>query len=595
MGDVPAPISARYEARIRELERESRAAGTPQSAAAILIGAAVLLCLVFTVSAVRHRVPVWWPALPLPFAAAAIPRFRRLSRKRSRAWRLKRYYEESLRRLQGKPNQDSAGESFQDSHHPYSRDLNLFGPDSLFARLCSARTSIGRSGLAAMLLEPASAESARERQDAVRDLAGRLDIREAAAVLGDYEAADSRAQTFTEWLDQPSVPFHRAIQRIAAVTSTLVILLLALGLAGLIPWLLIGAALLPLILFHAIAGLVYQGRVRRMIRLLSPASVETALLREGLALLETSAFQSAPLLRLSGQARGASRAMRRLERLLRLLQERNKEWFYPLSLLTMGATQICMAIEDWRTLHDASLRTWIAAWSEFEALNSIGTYAGENPAHTFPEFTGGPRFDAESMGNPLLPDETSVRNDVRLDGDPRSYMVSGSNMSGKSTLLRAIGLNAVLAMAGDPVPARSLRLSPFLVYASIGMTDSLAEGKSRFLAEMDRVRLTLQAAAGSRPVLFLFDEILAGTNSRDRRAAAEAVVRTLVDRQAVGAISTHDIALTEIAGVPELHGLNVHLGARDESDPMSFDYKLKPGITTETNALAIARMAGVPL
>jgi DNA mismatch repair ATPase MutS len=182
-----------------------------------------------------------------------------------------------------------------------------------------------------------------------------------------------------------------------------------------------------------------------------------------------------------------------------------------------------------------------------------------------------------------------------LDGGSRFYIVSGSNMSGKSSLLRAIGLNAVLASAGAPVPSQALRLSALSVCASISVVDSLLNGKSKFLAEMDRVRQTIEAASSRRPVLFVIDEIFSGTNSRDRRAAAEAVIRTLVDRGAIGALSTHDMSLTEIAEAPELHGLNVHLGARDRTDPMSFDYRLKPGITTETNALAIARRAGVPV
>jgi DNA mismatch repair ATPase MutS len=337
-----------------------------------------------------------------------------------------------------------------------------------------------------------------------------------------------------------------------------------------------GILILPFALFHSFAGLVCRNRVRCIIESLRAASVETRVLREGLELLERAQFRSARLAHLTGRVRGASQAVRTLERLLNTLHERNKEWFYPLSLLLMGATRLCMAIAHWRALHGAALRNWIEAWAEFEALNALANYAYENPGHRFAELSpGGAQFHAVSMGNPLLPDRTCVRNDVGLDSGVRFYVVSGSNMSGKSSLLRAIGLNAVLAFAGAPVPAQSLRLSPLTVCASIAVVDSLLKGKSRFLSEMDRVRQTLDAATGGRPVLFLIDEIFSGTNSRDRRAAAEAVVRTLVDRGAVGALSTHDMSLTEIAGAPELHGVNVHLGAKDSSDPMSFDYRTR--------------------
>jgi DNA mismatch repair ATPase MutS len=235
----------------------------------------------------------------------------------------------------------------------------------------------------------------------------------------------------------------------------------------------------------------------------------------------------------------------------------------------------------------------LEAWGEFEALNALGNYAHENRDHTFPLFgEAGPRFEGSGLGHPLLQNELCVRNDVRLGESRRFYMISGSNMSGKSTLMRAIGLNAVLAFAGAPVRANSLQLSRFSLATSIAVTDSLLNGKSKFLEEVGRLRQTLEMA-GRGPVLFLVDEIFSGTNSRDRRAAAEAVVRRLIARGAIGALSTHDMSLTEIAEAAGLAGENVHMGAREGGGPMDFDYLLKPGVTTETNALEIARMAGV--
>jgi len=254
-----------------------------------------------------------------------------------------------------------------------------------------------------------------------------------------------------------------------------------------------------------------------------------------------------------------------------------------------------MAIENWRIEHRIALRIWLDTWAEFEALSALANYAYENPENTFPEFSAEEaKFEAVALGHPLLSSESCVRNDIQLNRECRFYVVSGSNMSGKSTLLRAIGLNAVLAFAGAPVRAQALRLTPLSVFASLSIVDSLLNGTSRFLAEVERMRQTLEAAAGAS-VLFLVDEIFSGTNSRDRRVAAEAVVRTLVNRGAIGALSTHDLALSEIADLEELHGTNVHTGSRDSGEPMDFDYLLKPGVTKEANALAIARMAGVPV
>jgi DNA mismatch repair ATPase MutS len=167
-------------------------------------------------------------------------------------------------------------------------------------------------------------------------------------------------------------------------------------------------------------------------------------------------------------------------------------------------------------------------------------------------------------------------------------------MAGKTTLLRSVGANAVLAMAGAPVTASKLRVSPFKICASISVADSLLEGKSKFLAEVERLRDAIVSTEETRPVLFLIDEILSGTNSRDRRAAAETVIRTLVDRGALGALSTHDLALTEIADSVG-GGANVHMSSRRGTDVLDFDYLLKPGVTREANATAIARLAGVPV
>jgi DNA mismatch repair ATPase MutS len=213
-------------------------------------------------------------------------------------------------------------------------------------------------------------------------------------------------------------------------------------------------------------------------------------------------------------------------------------------------------------------------------------------------------FEAVGLGHPLLRESVCVRNDVHLGAvhlimARKFYLVSGSNMAGKSTFLRTLGINAVLGSAGAPVRAPRARQSSFAVCASISIVDSLGEGKSKFMAEVDRLRETLRAAAsGPKPVLFAIDEILSGTNSRDRRVAAESFLRALIGTNAtgagaIGALSTHDLALAEIAEDPDLGGSNVHMESRDPSDPFAFDYLLKPGISTHSNAVAIARMAGV--
>src|SRR6185369_1720925 len=223
-----------------------------------------------------------------------------------------------------------------------------------------------------------------------------------------------------------------------------------------------------------------------------------------------------------------------------------------------------------------------------------GTYTIEHPGDALPVIADGdPRFEADALGHPLLPAARCVRNDVVLDATGPILVVSGSNMSGKSTLLRAVGVNAVLALAGAPVRAARLRLSPLAIGASIRTLDSLSEGTSRFYAEITRIRQLVDLADGPQTLLFLLDEILHGTNSHDCRIGAEAIVRGLLRRSAIGLVTTHDLALTTIADDPTVHARNVHFADHVEDARMVFDYRMREGVVTHSNALALMRAVGL--
>ncbi len=233
---------------------------------------------------------------------------------------------------------------------------------------------------------------------------------------------------------------------------------------------------------------------------------------------------------------------------------------------------------------------------EFEALICLSVHAYENPSDPFPEWVDdGPRFEATGMGHPLMDVRTCVRNDLTLGGETKFFLVTGSNMSGKSTFLRAIGMNATLARMGASVRAVRLRLSPLEVAASIRVDDSLLNGRSHFNAEVARLKAMFDRAASLPPVLFLIDELFAGTNSADRRVAAEAVIRLLVERGSIGLVTSHDLALTEIAAKPELKGENVHFADLPTAESLSFDYQLRPGKVEHSNALKIIKMMGIPV
>jgi DNA mismatch repair ATPase MutS len=330
------------------------------------------------------------------------------------------------------------------------------------------------------------------------------------------------------------------------------------------------------------------------------AAHELGLLSEVLVRMECEQFKSPLLagLRTSLDSGGEppSRQLARLKRLVENLDSRDNVIVRVLEPFILWTPHLALNVEDWREHSGAAVRRWLHAAGEMEALCSLASHAFEHPADTFPEFVEqGPWIEAVAIGHPLLPDDKVVRNDIALGGDLRVIVVSGSNMSGKSTMLRTLGVNAVLAQAGAPVRAQRLRLSPLSVGASIRLTDSLQGGVSRFYAEILRLRQILDETSGSLPVLFLIDEFLNGTNSHDRRIGAAALVRGLVKRGAIGLITTHDLALADIADELGVSAANVHFEDQIEEGKISFDYHMRPGVVRKSNAIELMRQVGLEI
>jgi DNA mismatch repair ATPase MutS len=317
-----------------------------------------------------------------------------------------------------------------------------------------------------------------------------------------------------------------------------------------------------------------------------------------LALIETREVQSERLRALRAVVAGtdgnASAHIARLRKLVGLLDARRNQMFAPFAMILMWTTNLAIRIERWRQHSGSATPAWIDAVAELEALSSLASFAFENPGYTTPAIAAQTHlFDAKELGHPLIPATRRINNDVRLGEDLRLLLISGSNMSGKSTLMRSVGVAAVLAYAGGPVCARSLEISPMSLGASIRINDSLQEGASRFYAEILRLRQILDLSGGERPLLFLLDEILHGTNSHDRRIGAEAVVRALVERGAIGLVSTHDLALADIVASLAPRAVNVHFEDHIEGDRMVFDYRMRPGVVQKSNALALMRSVGI--
>jgi hypothetical protein len=539
-----------------------------------------------------------WLAVPVAGFVALVVAHERALRRRVVAERAVRYYEDGVARLDGAfAGRGPSGERFRDPEHPYADDLDVFGAGSLFDLLCRARTAAGEAKLAGWLLAPAPPDVVRERQGAVAELARALDLREALSGSGDDVAAGLHPASLLHWGANAPAPPSRAVRVALAALAALSVALVAGILLGvpdvplLIPWLgvLIGGALL---------AAAQRSRVRRVVRETDAAARELELLARLLAHVETASFE-APRLRalqasIAIEGVPASQRIRRLARLLELLDARRNQFFAPIGAALFFTTQVALAIDAWRAACGPRLPDWLDAVAEMEALASLATHAGEHPDDVFPSFVeGAPCFVAEAAGHPLLPADRCVRNDVSLGEAPAVLLVSGSNMSGKSTLLRTVGVAALLGQAGAAVRARSLRMTPLAVGASLRVFDSLQAGHSHFYAEIRRLRAVVGLTESPHPVLFLLDEILHGTNSHDRRIGAEAVVRSLVARGAIGLVTTHDLALARIADELAPRAANVHFEDQIVDGRMSFDYRMRPGVVTRSNALELMRAVGL--
>jgi hypothetical protein len=550
-------------------------------------------------------IPLWWAAatgrlssawvlVPIVVFGGLVIGHARVRRQRREAERRAAFHARGLARLDGRwSGTGRIGTRFLDPHHPYADDLDLFGAGSLYELLCAARTPMGEETLAGWLLAPAELASARARQVAVQEMAPRLQLREDLAVLGERVADLVRPDAFlalTAPVRPPPTTLRLGVASLSIVTLALVG---AWGLGFVPPEVAVGA-----LAIQSAVRWRLSPRVRDADRAVAGHGPDLSLLAAVLKRFEDEALAAPLLAELRGNLlRGGispSRAVASLRGRVELFDSRRNQFFKPFALLTMWDVQLALSIEAWRARHGASVGPWLTTVGQLEALGSLAGFAHDRPGHVYPAFDESQtRFEAQGLGHPLMPEATCVRNDVELGGAVRVLIVSGSNMSGKSTLLRTVGVNTVLALAGAPVCAARLTTSRLSIGATLRIRDSLQEGTSRFYAELVRLRDLVRIAEGPIPLLFLLDEILHGTNSHDRRLGAAAVVSGLVERGAIGLVTTHDLALSEVAGDPAVGAANVHFEDRLEDGRMVFDYRMRPGVVQTSNALALMRTLGL--
>ena len=503
------------------------------------------------------------------------------------------------------------------AHHPYALDLDLFGRASLFQWLGPAATPVGSVTLATWLLVPSAPDIVRARQAAVREMAPADDWREQLAAHGELArgAQQTEIDAFLTWAEGPGVTLDVAVPLVPGLHATISLLpirVLVIVLTASI-WILFALFLLGVIeaalwLLPLVVGLILSFALATMIHTaFHRAGAGQHALGRYASLFEhvtNTAFVSPALHdlhdRLSANGKAAPACMRRLNRILGFAELRTAAALlhFPIQAFTLWDFHVLFALDRWRRVAGSHVRAWMDAIGELDALSALAAAWRDNPAWCLPEIHETPVVVGEALGHPLIPDERRVSNDVQVGPPGTLLLVTGSNMSGKSTLLRAIGLNTVLAQAGGCTCAVRLRLPPCDLQTSIRVQDSLELGLSYFMAALARLKGVVDAAERPREgrvLLYLLDEILQGTNSAERAIAVRAVARHLLDAGAIGAMTTHDL---NVAGEEPLKSsaVLVHFTESvDEQGHMRFDYRLREGLATSRNALRLMQMIGIDL
>ncbi|MCA9259569.1 MAG: hypothetical protein KDA61_10240 [Planctomycetales bacterium] len=552
-----------------------------------------------------------WQWILVPIAAfwAVVVAHQRLRRRRQTCSRAIEFYEQGLRRLQGNWRDEGPdGSSRLREDHRYADDLDIFGPGSLYQLLGAPATPFGQRALASHLAPADATRTATPneiaaRQEAVRELRDQLDLREELALLGHLTTA--RGAEFGEsgsrlsvWLTERGALAKRRTTVWALVWGSL-------GLVALAYWLQSGmlSPLLGAVIINTLFLRRLQPHLDALKRHSDEALSQLERIVSALELCESIDAKSPALATLCSTLRGdgevASQSIARVRGLVSQFQNmRRNAVVAPLAFVSLAHLQVACAIDRWRNANAALAPQWFDAVGEIEALLIFAQLHFERPQYCFPQVVAGaPQFVASALLHPLLPIDRAVANDVALTAETPLLLVSGSNMSGKSTLLRSVGLNAVLAMAGAPTAAQTLTMSPVRVASAMRVRDSLQSGASHFMAELQRIRQVVELAretqTGTPPTLFLLDEILHGTNSHDRLVGARHVIEALLDAGAIGLVTTHDLALSRIADEGRHRVRNVYFCDQWRDNRMTFDYTMREGVVPKGNAIALMRLLGL--
>ncbi len=569
------------------LERRSSLIGRVRIAC-VLVVVGVLATLPFDV---LPRGVAWAGAVAAIAFILLVVVHGRVDRERDRREAAMLFHEQALNRAPPLPRVDDP----ELANHPYASDLDMTGPHSVYAFISFCRSQPGRRTLREWLLaahDPPALGVIRARQDAARTLSKKPELVRSLWVAG-IDGGPEKAVAFERWaLAKEAGVVGSGLRAFAWVWPPVTIASLVmgqlLGWSSLATWGAFGVAI--------VVSLLMRGR-------LGPV-VAAVVANEGGALVLAEAFDAALAEREEGEllakvqfdlasGRTALRALRAPTLALESLQ--NEVFRLLIAPLFMVELHAVAALERWRKEHGARAADWFAAYGTMESVASLGLLAHDFPAFAWPELAAEPCFDARALGHPLVADAKRVCNDVGPLDAGSALVITGSNMSGKSTLLRSIGVATAMAAAGGPVCAEKLVIGPVRLGTSMRVADSLAEGASRFYAELRRLKLVVDMASRGPGVLFLLDEVLYGTNARERLIGSRATLAWLLEHAALGAVSTHDLDLADLSGPLAARARNVHFEEQVVGDIMTFDYKLRDGVVQSSNALRLMKELGLPV
>lgn len=602
---------AEYSARLKRFEEQAERHATRSRTVSNLRGlsfAVFIISLLLSVFGKTNTLAGPVSLLGLLAFLALVVWHSRVITEEDLARRFARVNKDALARTTGRFSELAEnGVRFVDGAHPYTSDLDVFGPNSLFQRISVAHTRVGQEKLAGFFSHTALPSAVRERQVAVRALAPLLDLRQRieALALGIVDPAGSKRkeppnpEPLLRWAEEKPQLKHW----LHVVWAARILPFFTIG--GMVLWSSFGRSwlfftvpaalsLLALSLANAITARVFN----------AVSETQGAFLRYGTLLGELESLDvDAPLIRaaqarLTQSGKKPSEEMRRFERVVGFFELKHNGMIYPVvNLFLLWDVHCVLALEAWQERAGRYVREWLDVVGEAEALSSLAGLAHDEPGFAFPEFSERACFLAQGLGHPLIDGTVRVTNDVALPEAGTALLVTGSNMSGKSTLLRSMGLANVLAFAGGPVCAHKLEIAEFSLITSIRMSDSLASGVSHFYAELNKLKAVVDGTAGSKPVFFLLDEILHGTNSLERQIGARWVIGELMKRGALGAVSTHDMGLAQLEPALMSRVTLIHFRESVKDNEMSFDYKAHPGPVQAGNALRLMRRIGldVPL